>query len=139
MRELSFVLILYTNLVLFALLYVYVHRRRRLIGFHLGMNIAMALGGLVGLSAGIFLIFQYPFHFTAITIVAALGGMGGGALFGALFDYQTMLTGLINGMMMGMMAPMLGAILTDPLFFTVVLEVFICLIIVVLFAAVKRS
>lgn len=135
MRELSFVLILYTNLVLFALLYVYVHRRRRLIGFHLGMNIAIALGGLVGLSAGIFLIFQYPFHFTAITIVATLGGMGGGALFGALFDYQTMLTGLINGMM----APMLGAILTDPLFFTVVLEVFICLIIVVLFTAVKRS
>jgi hypothetical protein len=139
MRELSFVLILYINLVLFALLYVYVHRHRRLVGFHLGMNIAMALGGLVALSAGIFLIFQYPFHFTAITMVATLGGMGAGALFGALFDYQTMLTGLINGMMMGMMAPMLGAILTDPTFFTVVLEVFICLIIAALVAAVKRS
>lgn len=139
MHGLSFVLILYTNLVLFALLYVYVHRRRRLIGFHLGMNIAMALGGLVALSAGIFLIFQYPFHFTVITMVASLGGMVGGALFGALFDYQTMLTGLINGMMMGMMAPMLGAILTDPHFFTMVVEVFICLIIAALVAAVKRS
>jgi hypothetical protein len=139
MRELSFVLILYINLVLFALLYVYVHLHRRLVGFHLGMNIAMALGGMVALSTGIFLIFQYPFHFTAITMVATLGGMGAGALFGALFDYQTMLTGLINGMMMGIMAPMLGAILTDPYFFTVVLEVFICLIIVALFAAVKRS
>jgi hypothetical protein len=139
MGELSFVLILYINLVLFALLYVYVHRHRKLIGFHLGMNIAMALGGLVALSTGIFLIFQYPFHFTAITMVATLGGMGAGSLFGALFDYQTMLTGLINGMMVGLMAPMLGAILTEPHFFTVVLEGFICLITGVLFAAVKRS
>lgn len=139
MRDLSFVLILYSNLALFALLYVYVRRRRKLISIHLGMNISMALGGLVGLATGIFLILQYPFHFTAITMAAALTGMGAGALFGVLFDYQTMLTGLINGMMMGLMAPMLGAILTDPYFFTVILEVFIFLIIAVLFVAVKRS
>ncbi|SEJ47654.1 hypothetical protein SAMN04488127_1930 [Bhargavaea ginsengi] len=82
---------------------------------------------------------QYPFHFTAITMVSALGGMGAGALFGALFDCQSMLTGLINGMMMGMMAPMLGAIVTDPYHFTVILELFVFLILAVLFAAVKRS
>lgn len=139
MHGLSFVLILYTNLVLFALLYGYVHHHRKLIAFPLAMNIAMALGGLVALSAGVFLIMQYPFHFTAITMVSALGGMGAGALFGALFDCQSMLTGLINGMMMGMMAPMLGAIVTAPYHFTVILELFVFLILAVLFAAVKRS
>ncbi|EMR06286.1 hypothetical protein C772_01557 [Bhargavaea cecembensis DSE10] len=139
MHDLLYVLILYINLVLFAWLYFYVRRHRKVVAVHLGMNIAMAMGGLVALSAGIFLIFQYPFHFTAITMAAALAGMVAGTFFGALFDYQTVLTGLINGMMMGLMAPMLGAIVTEPYFFTVILEVFIALIISVLFTAVKRS
>lgn len=139
MRDVSFALVLYGDLVLFIFLYAFVNRHRRLIGFHLGMNIAMAVGGIVALSTGILLIFQYPFHFTVITILATTIGMGAGALFGALFDYQTMLSGLINGLMVGMMAPMLGAILREQFFFMIVLEILICLIIMILIVAVRRS
>ena len=139
MLDVTFALVLYGDLVLFIFLYVYVNRHRRLIGFHLGMNIAMVMGGIVALSTGILLIYQYPFHFTVITILATAIGMGAGALFGALFDYQTMLTGLINGLMVGMMAPMLGAILREQFFFMIVLEILICLIIMILLVAVRRS
>lgn len=139
MQDISYILVLYVNVVLFVLLYSYVYRRRRIIGFQLGMNIAMVAGGLLALTSGILLIFQYPFHFTWITILATIIGMLSGALFGALFDYQTMLTGLVNGMMLGLMAPMLGAIINDPFFFMIVLEVLVFFMLIILTVSIRRS
>ncbi|WP_106496448.1 hypothetical protein [Lentibacillus sp. Marseille-P4043] len=139
MQQITYALVLYANVVLFILLFIYVYRRRKIIGFQLGMNIAMSAGGMLALTVGILLIFQYPFHFTWITILATIIGMLSGALFGALFDYQTMLTGIVNGFMLGIMAPMLGAILNDPFFFVIVLELLVFFMMSILVVSIWRS
>lgn len=139
MQGIFYVLVLYLNLVLFGLLYSYVYRRRRIIGFQLGMNIAVTSGGIVALASGVLLIFQYPFHFTWITMFATLIGMLGGAMFGILFDYQTMLTGLVNGMMIGLMAPMVGSIINDTFLFTMILEGLVLFMLLILVVSIRRS
>ncbi|QOR67616.1 hypothetical protein IM538_05600 [Cytobacillus suaedae] len=103
-------LIFYGNFILTAMVYFYIYRVRKLIGFQLGMNISILVGGMMGILSGILLISMYPFHFVPVTMVSTLIGLGIGALFGALFDYQTLLTGFSNGLMMGIMSPMLGAV-----------------------------
>ncbi|MBE4909407.1 hypothetical protein IMZ08_15250 [Bacillus luteolus] len=120
-------LFFYGNFLITTIIYLYIFRIRKLIGFQLGMNISILVGGMMGIASGVLLVSMYPFHFATVTIVSTLIGMGIGALFGALFDYQTLLTGFINGMMMGIMAPMIGAVLEGSESFILFIEIlFIC-------------
>ncbi|WP_144553712.1 hypothetical protein [Peribacillus simplex] len=120
-----FGILLYGNFIVAFISYIYLYNRRKLIGFHLGMNIAMVTGGGLAFVTGVILINRYPLHYMEITIAAILTGMVGGSLFGGLFDYQTLLTGYINGLLMGIMAPMVGAASSDSIIFILFLEIFI--------------
>ncbi|RFU61747.1 hypothetical protein [Peribacillus glennii] len=115
----------YANFLIAFISYIYLYKRRKLIGFHLGMNIAMVAGGGLSLGTGVILINQFPLHYLEITVASALTGILAGVLFGALFDYQTLLTGHINGLLMGIMAPMVGAASSGSLIFMIFLEVFV--------------
>ena len=116
---------LYGNFIIALISYIYLFHRRKLIGFHLGMNIAMVSGGGLAILTGVLLINRFPLHYLEITIAATLVGMIVGSLFGGMFDYQTLLTGYINGLLMGIMAPMIGAAASDSIFFILSLEIFI--------------
>ena len=116
---------LYGNFIIALLWYIYLFHRRKLIGFHLGMNIAMVSGGGLAILTGVLLINRFPLHYLEITIAATLVGMIVGSLFGGMFDYQTLLTGYINGLLMGIMAPMVGAAASDSILFILSLELFI--------------
>ena len=120
-----FGMILYGNFVAAFIAYMYLYKRRKLIGFHLGMNIAMITGGGLAFVTGVILINQFPLHYIEITIVATFIGMMIGSICGGLFDYQTLLTGYMNGLLMGLMAPMVGAAASDSLIFLLFLEIFI--------------
>ncbi|MFC4403386.1 hypothetical protein [Gracilibacillus xinjiangensis] len=109
--------LLYGNLLMITLCYVYVFRIRKLIGFQLGMNLSMLAGGFMSISTGVILIFEFPLQFTVVTIITTIIGMAVGGLFGAIFDYQTMLMGYANGLMTGIMSPMIGAAANYNLFF----------------------
>jgi hypothetical protein len=132
-------LLLYSNLVLAAVLFFYLQRRRRLIGFHLGMNIAMVMGGGLAILTGVILIYLYPLHFMEVTVISILTGILAGSVFGALFDYQTLMTGYINGLMMGIMAPMVGAASGESFAFIVVLQIFFLTIFMILMLFAKSS
>lgn len=120
-----FGIFLYGNFIVAFISYIYLFKRRKLIGFHLGMNIAMVSGGGLALITGVLLINRFPLHYLEITIATTLTGMIIGSLFGGMFDYQTMLTGYINGLLMGIMAPMVGAAASDSIIFILFLEIFI--------------
>jgi|SRR4051794_33123619 hypothetical protein len=120
-----FGILLYGNFVVAFISYIYLFKRRKLIGFHLGMNIAMVTGGGLAFVTGVLLINRFPLHYMEITIATTLTGMIVGSLFGGLFDYQTLLTGYINGLLMGVMAPMVGAASSDSIIFILFLEIFI--------------
>lgn len=107
------------------ILYIYIYNRRKQIGFHLGMNIAMVASGGMALGTGIIFINLYPLYFLEATLFAVVIGSITGILFGNLFDYQTLLTGYINGLMMGIMAPMIGAAASEGILFLIMIEVFI--------------
>ena len=132
-------LLMYTNLLLVGGSYFYIRQHRKLIGFQLGMNIAMVIGGLTALCTGILLISQYPFYFTPITMVSTFVGLTIGGVFGALFDYQTSLTGFANGVMMGMMAPMIGAVVEAYVPFILFIELLLIASLSVVLLSVKRS
>jgi hypothetical protein len=117
--------LLYANFIVAFISYIYLYKRRKLIGFHLGMNIAMVTGGGLALLTGVILINQFPLHYMEITIAGTFTGMLAGSLFGGLFDFQTLLTGFINGLLMGIMAPMVGAASSDSIIFILFLEIFI--------------
>ncbi|WP_050181962.1 hypothetical protein [Domibacillus robiginosus] len=114
MKEITLAYLLAIDLLLYSILFVYVFRRKKLIGIQLGMNISQVMGGVAALLAGIVFILLFPFHFTLITIISAAIGVAAGAAFGLLFDYQTCLAGLTNGFIVGLMAPMLGSVLDMP-------------------------
>ncbi|MCA1031103.1 hypothetical protein LCL95_08720 [Bacillus timonensis] len=139
MGDLHIGLLIYLNIVVTVLLYFFIFKRRKLIGFQLGMNISMIVGGMVTLSIGILLIEQFPYHFTVITMVSTLVGMIIGGFFGAMFDYQTFLTGYINGLLMGIMSPMLGAVIENTLLFVVFIEVVLIFSILLVVASSKSS
>lgn len=120
-----FGILLYGNFTIAFISYIYLFSRRKLIGFHLGMNIAMVTGGGLAFITGVLLINRFPLHYLEITIATTLIGMIVGGLFGGMFDYQTLLTGYINGLLMGIMAPMVGAATSDSIIFILFLEVFI--------------
>jgi hypothetical protein len=116
---------LYINFLVALLVYLHLYKRRKRIGFHLGMNIAMVAGGGLAIGTGVILIQQFPLRYMEVTITATVVGMVIGSLFGGLFDYQTLLTGYINGLMMGIMAPMAGAAALNSVPFVICLELFI--------------
>ncbi|PLT33394.1 hypothetical protein [Bacillus sp. V5-8f] len=120
-----FAIFFYANFLIAFISYMYLFKRRKLIGFHLGMNIAMIAGGGLSLGTGVALINQFPLHYMEITVASAVTGILTGVLFGGLFDYQTLLTGYINGLLMGLMAPMVGAASSGSVPFMLFLEIFI--------------
>ncbi|WP_058951440.1 hypothetical protein [Oceanobacillus picturae] len=132
-------LLLYGNLVLIVILYLYLNKIRKLIGFQLGMNISMLIGGFGAISTGVLLIYQFPLKFVIVTMITAVVGMLFGAIFGALFDYQTFLTGYINGLMMGMMAPMVGAAANNSVHFLLFIEVVFLFSLVLVFLSAKNT
>ncbi|MFD2630075.1 hypothetical protein [Oceanobacillus kapialis] len=131
--------LLYGNLVLIGLFYLYIYKNRKIIGFQLGMNISMLVGGFGAISTGVFLIYQFPLKFVLITLMTAVIGMLIGAIFGALFDYQTLLTGYINGLMMGIMAPMVGAAANNSIVFLLFIEVVFLVSLLLVFLSAKNT
>ena len=131
--------ILYGNLVLAGLTYLYLFNLRKLIGFQLGMNIANMAGGFFAIVTGVILIYQFPLKFVMITIVVTIVGMLAGALFGSLFDYQTVMTGYTNGLMMGIMAPMVGAAAKNSLVFLTFIELIFLISLTLLVLSAKHS
>lgn len=119
--------------------YQFLYRQRKLIDFHLGMNIAMVAGGGLALGTGVLLIYEFPVYYMEVTVVAALTGMLVGSLFGGIFDNQTLLTGYISGLMTGMMAPMIGAAASYSIPFAIMMELFVLCSFMMLFKATKSS
>lgn len=115
---------LYANVLLTGVLYVYIRNRRQLMHFQDGVNIATMVSGFIAMIGGVILIYQFPFHYVAVTIVSTLIGTVVGASFGALFNPETLLTGYAHGMMMGMMSPMIGAAAKNSIAFLIFLELF---------------
>lgn len=119
--------------VLATSMYLWIFRRKALIGFHLGMNVAMVAGGGLALGTGILLIYEFPFYYMEVTGISTLTGMVAGGLFGRLFGKQPMLSGYVFGLMTGMMAPMVGAAAFFSIPFAVMIEIFIvCSFIIVM-------
>ena len=83
------------QLLLTVITYKFLYKRRKSIGFHLGMNVAMVVGGGLALETGVLLIYEFPVYYMEVTVIAALTGMVSGSLFGGMFDTQTLLTGYI--------------------------------------------
>lgn len=131
--------ILFGNIVLMILTYLYIYRGRKLIGFQLGMNIAIIVGGMFAITSGVILIYQFPLHFVTVTVISTFVGMIVGSSFGGLFDYQTLLTGYINGLMMGVMAPMVGAAAKNSFSFLLMLECIFLLSLYFVMSSIKRS
>lgn len=131
--------ILYGNILLLVLTYMYLFKIRKFIGFQLGMNISNLAGGFIAIVTGVILIYQFPLKFAVVTIFTTIIGMLVGALFGALFDYQTMLTSYVNGLMMGIMAPMIGAAAKGNLIFLVFLEGVFIISLILLVLSAKRT
>lgn len=74
------------------------------------MNIAMTSSGVMGIAIGTVLGYSFPSEYTLITIVTTFIAVLLGAIFGALVDYQTLLTGISSGLMAGIMGPMIGVV-----------------------------
>ncbi|WP_232718588.1 hypothetical protein [Bacillus sp. FJAT-45037] len=131
--------LLYGNIVLIGFIYLYLYKVRKLIGFQLGMNISMLVGGFGAIITGIILIYQFPLMFVLITMISTVIGMCIGGLFGGLFDYQTLLTGYVNGLMMGVMAPMVGAAARNSMSFLLFIELVFVLSLAIVFFSAKRT
>lgn len=127
------------QLLLGVVTYRFLYRRRKLLGLHLGMNIAMVAGGGLALGTGILLIYEFPVYYMEVTVIAALTGMLAGSLFGGMFDNQTLLTGYISGLMTGMMAPMIGAAASYSIPFAIMMEFFVLCSFMMLVKAAKTS
>lgn len=56
-----------------------------------------------------------PSPYTWITILTTLLAILAGVSFGALVDYQTLITGVSSGIMTGLMGPMIGVMADEPL------------------------
>ena len=131
--------LLYIDICLIIGFYLYIRKIRKLIGFHLGMNMSMVMGGMAALLFGILLITYLPFHFTYITLISAIIGGTVGALFGLLIDYQTFVTGLTNGLIVGLMAPMIGTVMEMQMLFIWFLHASFASSLVIMIISVKRA
>lgn len=139
MAETAILLFMYVDLCIIIGFYMYVRRIKKLIGFQLGMNISIVMGGMIALLFGVLLILQFPFHFTLITVISTLAGLLAGALFGLLFDYQTFVTGLTNGIVIGLMSPMIGTVIEMPSLFVWFAHGFFVLCLFTIVISIKRS
>ncbi|MEI4770521.1 hypothetical protein WAX74_12830 [Psychrobacillus sp. FJAT-51614] len=139
MEHTRILLLLYIDVCLIIGFYMYLRRIKKLIGFQLGTNISVVMGGMISLLFGVLLILQFPFHFTLITILSTSAGMIAGASFGRLFDYQTFVTGLTNGMLVGLMSPMIGTVIEMPNLFIWFMHVFFVLSLITIIISIKRS
>lgn len=139
MAETAILVFMYVDICIFLGFYLYLRRIKKLIGFQLGMNISIVMGGMIALLSGVLLILQYPFHFTLVTVISTLAGLLTGALFGLLFDYQTFVTGLTNGIIIGLMSPMIGTVIEMPSLFIWFIQGFFVLSLFTIFISIKRS
>jgi hypothetical protein len=139
MAKISILLILYVDIWIALAFYGYLRGVKKIIGFQLGMNISVVMGGMTALLSGVLLIQHYPFHFTLITVISTLIGMLAGAIFGLLFDYQTFVTGLTNGVIVGLMSPMIGTVIEMPTLFIWFMHGFFVLCLLTIFVSIKRS
>jgi len=139
MAETTIMLFIYVDICVFLGFYLYLRRIKKLIGFQLGMNSSIVMGGMVALLSGVLLILQFPFHFTLVTVISTLAGLFAGALVGLLFDYQTFVTGLTNGIIIGLMAPMIGTVIEMPSLFIWFIHSFFVLSLFTIFISIKRS
>ena len=130
---------MYADVWIILGLYSYLRKVTTIIGFQLGMNISVVMGGMAALLFGVLLIQQYPFHFTLITVVSTLIGLIVGGLFGLLFDYQTFVTGLTNGVIIGLMSPMIGTVIEMPTMFIIFMHFFFVLCFITIVVSIKRS
>lgn len=130
---------IYADICIFFGFYMYIRKIKKRVGFQLGMNTSIVMGGMIALLAGVLLILQYPFHFTLITIISTLAGLCAGVLFGRLFDYQTVVTGLTNGIIVGLMAPMIGTVIETPLVFVWFIHSFFVLCLLTIVYSIRRS
>ncbi|WP_144061525.1 hypothetical protein [Bacillus sp. 1NLA3E] len=101
-------LVLLSYLVVGAASYRYLYKIKQIIGYHFGMNIAMTSSMIMGIGVGTILGYQFPAYYTWITIITTIIAIFLGSLFGALVDYQTLITGVFSGIMSGIMGPMIG-------------------------------
>ena len=139
MEQSMLLFLLYGDICLIIGFYLYIRKMRKLIGFHLGMNISMVMGGMAALVFGILLITHFPFHFTYITLISAIVGGTVGTLFGLLIDYQTFVTGLTNGLIVGLMAPMIGTVMEMRMLFIWFLHAFFVASLVIMIISIKRA
>jgi hypothetical protein len=108
--SLLLILIFVSYFIVCFVSYTFLFKIKNLIGYHLGMNLAMSSSGVMGIAVGTILGYAFPAHYTAITIVTTVIAMLIGAIFGALVDYQTLLSGISSGVMAGIMGPMIGVV-----------------------------
>lgn len=139
MANMTLMLLIYVDVWIVLGLFAYLRKKKKLIGFQLGMNISIVMGGMVALLSGVLLIQQYPFHFTWITIISTLSGMMTGAFYGILFDYQTFVTGLTNGVLVGVMSPMIGTVIDMPFIFICFIHVVFVIILITILTSIRRS
>lgn len=130
-------LLLPMNIICLALVWRLLHQKRKIIGFHTGMNIVMSISGFFSLLIGFILISFYPYSFLEITMVTMIiGGIAGG-LFGGLFEYQTFLMGTVNGLMTGLMAPMIGSVIQQEMFLYSLQALFLFLLLFIQYMVVR--
>lgn len=139
MTDTGILLLLYADACICIGAYLHIRTFKKLIGFHLGMNISNVMGGMAAMLAGVLLIQQFPFHFTWITLVSTLIGLLVGAAFGLLFDYQTFVTGLTNGAIVGLMAPMIGTVIEMQLLFVWFVHGLFVLLLYYIYISIRRS
>lgn len=139
MGNTTILLFMYIDVCIFFVVYMYLRKIKKRIGFQLGMNISIVMGGMSALLSGVLLIQQFPFHFTLITIVSTLTGLLAGTMYGLLFDYQTFVTGLTNGIIVGLMAPMIGTVIEMPTIFVWFIHVFFAVSLLTIAISTKRS
>lgn len=139
MAKITILILMYTDICIFLGFYAYLSRIKKRVGFQLGMNISVVMGGMIALLSGVLLITQNPFHFTLITIISTVVGMIAGGLFGLLFDYQTFVTGLTNGLVIGLMSPMIGTVIEMQSMFIIFIHGLFVLSLLTISISIKRA
>lgn len=129
--------VLYGNFLIAGMVYRHLYKSRKLVGYHLGMNIAMTPSGVVSLVTGLILIQQFPAHYATVTIITTTVGIVIGVIFGAMVDYQTLLMGFSGGIMSGIMAPMIGDMSGNSLYLIVYAELLLIVSFVMLYYSIR--
>ncbi|PLT28553.1 hypothetical protein [Peribacillus deserti] len=115
------------DLLLISLFYLFLRRRKKVMGLSAGMNTAMFITLFFSLFLSFFLMEQFPFNYVQNVLLSVFAGLMIGWLFGRLKDEQTLLIGLANGAAMGLMTPMFaGVVLFDRWIFYILQLLFVC-------------